>query len=135
MLTATFWTLVGIFVVMMSGVFVPVVREIFRGPLFPTLWILFFLLGAVLIFLTIKKKIGGRLKKFLILTGASAAGFFVSVLLHNFFYALAVIARQIVVLNSLMEIFHVAFFIVAIFVCPIGFLIGVVGSIVLFFVD
>jgi len=30
-----------------------------------------------------------------------------------------------------MEVFHAAFFIMAIFVCPIGFLVGAVGSIVL----
>jgi len=74
----------------------------------------------------------GKLKKFLILTGISAAGFFVSVLLHNFFYGLGVMARQIVVLSCLLEILHVLFFIIAIFICPLGFLIGVAGSVVLF---
>ena len=35
-------------------------------------------------------------------------------------------------LYSLVEILHVAFFMTAIFVCPLGFLIGVVGSMVMF---
>lgn len=72
------------------------------------------------------------LKKFLILTGASAAGFFVSVFLHNFLYAAAVLVNHISFLTSLFEILHGFFFFIAIFVCPIGFLIGIGGSIVLF---
>ena len=78
------------------------------------------------------KKISKNLKKFLILTGASLAGFFVSVILHNVFYGLAIIANDITVLRYLMEILHALFFIIAIFICPIGFLIGAVASAVLF---
>ena len=92
---------------------------------------IFFLLGVVLIFLTVKEKVRGILKKFLLLTGASAAGFFVSVFLHNAFYGLAIMTNHITVLSHSMEVLHVAFFIMAIVVCPIGFLVGVVGSIVL----
>jgi len=54
------------------------------------------------------------------------------VLLHNFFYGLGIIAANITVLKYLMEGLHVAFFIIAIFVCPIGFIIGAVGSIIIF---
>ena len=71
-------------------------------------------------------------KKFLILTGVSLVGFFVSVILHNIFYGLAIITSNITVLRYLMEILDVIFFIIAIFICPIGFLIGVVASAVLF---
>ena len=92
----------------------------------------FFLLGAALIFLTVKEKVGGMSKKFLILTGASAAGLPVFVLLHNAIYGLFI------------HFFGAGFwdrvgpggdepffFILAIFVCPLGFLVGAVGSIVL----
>jgi hypothetical protein len=39
-------------------------------------------------------------------------------------------AANIVVLKQLLEFLHVIFFIAAVLVCPAGFLIGVVGSIV-----
>ncbi len=101
-------------------------------PLAAVLALTFFLLGAALIVLTVKQKIKGKLKKYLILTGASSAGFPASVLLHNFFYGLGIIAANITVLRYLMEGLHAAFFIIAIFVCPIGFIVGAIGSIVIF---
>jgi len=112
MLKGIFWALVGIFLLILSQIFVPAVRSLFKGSLlFLVPFAVFFLLGVVLIFLTLKKKIKGKLKKFLILTGASAVGFFTSVLLHN------------LILEE-----EPLFFLLAIVVCPIGFLVGVVGS-------
>ncbi len=80
--------------------------------------VIFVLLGAALLFLTVKTKVGGILKKFLLLTGASAVGLPVFSLLHN-------------VVGGVLNIEEPVFFLIAIFVCPIGFLVGVVGSIVL----
>jgi len=129
----TFWILIVVFLVILAEFFIPAIRDLFRGfILFLVPFIIFSLLGIVLVFLTVKGKIEGILKKFLILTGASAAGFFVSVFLHNAFYALALVVSHIMVLSFLMEILEIVFFFIAIFVCPIGFLIGTVGSIVLF---
>ena len=71
------------------------------------------------------------MKKFLILTGASLAGFFLFVFLHNVFYGLGIITSDIPILSHFMEFSHVAFFCLAIFVCPPGFVVGAVGSIVL----
>jgi len=132
-LTATFWALVVNFLLIVSEFLIPAVRELFRGSLLFLLpFVIFSLLGVVLIFLAIKEGAADRKrKKFLMLTGASAAGFFLSVLLHNAFYGLAVITDHITILRYLMEVLHVAFFLIAIFVCPIGFLIGAVGTIVL----
>lgn len=132
MLKATFCGLIGVFLVIASAIFFPAFRKHLGAPFFITSWVAFFLLGAALIFLTVRKKVKGKLKKFLILTGASAVGFLVSVLLHNFFYGLAIITSRITVLSFLMEILHGLFFIVAIFICPIGFLVGVIGSMALF---
>jgi len=72
------------------------------------------------------------LKKFLILTGASFVGFFVSVVLHNFLYAAAEITKEIAVLPYIFVALHILFFSLAVLFCPAGFLIGAVGSIVLF---
>jgi hypothetical protein len=133
LLAVIFWALLGVFVFMIGQFFIPPVRELFMGSeLFLVPFIVFCLLGLVLIFLTVRGKKTGLLKKFLLLTGISAAGFFVSVFLHNAFYALAIVTDQIIVLSYLMEILNVAFFLIGIFVCPLGFLTGVVGSIFLF---
>ena len=81
-------------------------------------------------YLTRKEKIKGNLRKHLLLTGASASGFLISVVLHNFLYALAIVFRPIYFLSKLMEFLHVAFFLIATIGCPIGFLIGVFRSVV-----
>ncbi len=129
----TFWALIGFFLLIASQFFIPIVRELFKGSLIFLLpFIIFCLLGIVLIFLTLKQKVGGALKRFLIITGSSATGFFVSVFLHNIFYGLSIITSQISILNFLMEILDIAFFIIAIFVCPLGFVIGLIGTIVVF---
>lgn len=128
-LITTFWATVGVFLLIVSEFFIPWVRELFKGSLvFLLPFMVFFLLGVLLIILTLKEKIVGRLKKFLILTGASAAGFFVFVFLHNAFYGLAMLTGQIAVLKYLVEALQVACFLIAIFVCPLGFLVGAVGS-------
>jgi len=118
-----FWALVGVFVIVVSTIFIPpAVRLWMPFGFLPTIFlpaiVVFVLLGVALLFLTVKTKVGGILKKFLLLTGASAVGLPVFVLLHN-------------VVSGLFNIEEPVFFIMAIFVCPIAFLVGVVGSVVL----
>ena len=133
LLPATFYALIGVFVVIICIFFVPPVTEFVQGPLlFLSPFIIFSLLGAFLIFLTVKSKVKGKHRKLLMLTGISAAGFFVSILLHNLLYALAIVANHIVVLRYAFEFLHVVFFILAIVVCPLGYLIGTIGSIKFF---
>ena len=78
----------------------------------------FFALGLAVVILTIKQKVKGKLKFFLILAGAAAAGFVASVILHN-------------LLSALLRIEEPVFFLIAVLVCPAAFLIGAVGSIIL----
>lgn len=125
-----FYLLVGAFTALISPVAIPAFRN---SQFIIILGIALFLLGLTLIFLTLKQRVGGKLKKFLMLTGASAAGLIVSVLLHNIFYGVSVVVGHITVLKYLAEALHVAFFLIAIPICPLAFLIGVVGSVVLFF--
>ena len=131
-----FWTLVSLFVIMVIMIGVGNKIELPRGVFVSFLFgggTALLVLGITLIILTIKSGIGGKLKKFLILTGASVAGFFVSVVLHNFIYGLFI--------HFYGEDFWTrigtggdepVFFILAIIVCPIGFLIGATGSTILF---
>ena len=126
-----FWALVGVFVVIVCLFQISPFIPAFRGSIF--LWFLnvsgsiFLLLGVALIVLTVREKVSGTLKKFFLLAGASAAGFFVSIILHNAVYALFIYFFGEGFWNG-DEPF---FFIMAVFVCPLGFLVGAIGSIVL----
>ena len=131
-LTVIFYALVAVFVLAVSIIFIPVFRGFISGTFMIISGVILVILGSILIGLTLVQKVEGKLKKFLMLAGASAAGFFVFVLLHNIFYGLEQITSHITILSYLMKAFEVVFFLVAIFACPIGFLIGVIGTIVMF---
>jgi hypothetical protein len=90
----------------------------FSGKLFLPLIAVFVILGTVLVVLTIKQNVQGKLKIFLLLTGGSAAGFVVFSVLHNLLYALLKFEEPV-------------FFLLAVIACPIIFIIGTVGSLVL----
>ena len=131
-LTIIFYLLVAVFVLAISIVFIPALRGFVSGTFMIISGVILVILGSVLIGLTLVQKVEGKLKKLLMLTGASAAGFFVFALLHNIFYALEQVTSHITVLSYSMKAFEVIFFLIAIFACPIGFLIGVIGTIVMF---
>ena len=71
------------------------------------------------------------LRKFWILVGASTAGFGLGSVLHNAFYALAEVTNKWPVLSGAMSVLEVAFFLIAVLLCPLAFLVGTVGAIVL----
>ena len=131
-LTMIFYLLVAVFVSAISIIFIPAFRGFVSGAFMIISSAILLLFSSVLIGLTLVQKVEGKLKKFLMLTGASAAGFFVFVLLHNIFYGLEQITSHIAILSYLMKAFEVIFFLIAIFACPIGFVIGVIGTIVMF---
>ena len=131
-LTVTFYLLVVVFVLAISIIFIPAFREFVSGTFMIISGVILILLGSMLIGLTLVQKVEGKLKKLLILTGASAAGLFVFALLHNIFYALGQVTSHITILSYLMKAFEVIFFFTAVFASPIGFLIGVIGTIIMF---
>ena len=96
--------------------------------IFPA-WVVFAGLGVTLLVLTVKTKVAGMLKKFLLLTGASAVGLPVFAVLHNLVYALLILWFGEDFWGASGD--EPVFFILATIVCPIGFLVGVVGTIVL----
>jgi len=124
--TTIFWALVGVFVViiadmMLVPLFPTALWRVYIIPLMFISWVAFFSLGLALIVLIVKKKAEGpqgRLKKFLLLTGASAVGFLPFVILHN-------------VVSGLFGVEEPFFFILAVFGSPLGFLVGAIGTIVL----
>ncbi len=133
-LPTIFWLLVVIFIVIVSYFIIPSSESIKRAlfPIIAILGFIFLLLGITLIFLTIKRKIKGKLKIFLLLTGIAAICPLVFSILHNLFYALGIIGKNIIIIKYVMEFLHIASFIIALVVSPVGFLVGAIGSIVLF---
>ncbi len=126
-----FWLLILIFIIIVSYFVTPFDNELKRT-LFPYLSVLglvFFLLGGILVYYTIKLKIQGKLKGFLILTGMAPIAALISVLLHNLVYALMVYLSKQGFLGEVGD--EAFFFIIAIFVCPIVFIISAIGSIII----
>ncbi len=71
-----------------------------------------------------------RPKSFARLALWSLVGLPVFAILHNVFYGVGEIAKDVPLLPMVFEYLHVAAFIVAIVLCPVGVVIGVVGWIV-----
>lgn len=122
------------FVMIASAFFIAALISAFRGSIF--LWFIaisgavLFLLGVALMVLTMKEKVRGMLKKFLILTGASSAGVPVFAFLHNAIYGLFIYWFGADFWDRLGLGDEPLFFVLATLVCPIAFLVGAVGSIV-----
>jgi len=133
-LTIVFWTLVTTFVIAVGYIFMPMTMPIRRPlwPFFVALAVISLFLGIILIFLTLKQRVKGWSKRFLLLTGVSVIGMPVSIILHNFIYGLFIylFGQNFWERAGLSD--EPVFFIIAILVCPIAFLVGVIGSIVLF---
>jgi len=119
----TFWALVGVFVLIICLFTIPAFGE----PLVGSLWflspfVLFSVLGVVLIIFSLRGNVSGGLRAFFILTGASAAGVLVSVLLYNLVSGFST--------DFLIGGDELFLFVMVLFVCPLGFLVGVAGTII-----
>ena len=94
------------------------------------LWGMFTLAGLGLVVMVYRAKLSGKIKVFLLASGYAAVGFLIGVVLHNLFYALASMTAS-VFLSGLLGFLEGAFFILAVLVCPLGLLVGIIGSLVL----
>ncbi len=122
------YSLIIIFVVLVAYFLLPIFQEVKR-PFFylaAVLGIVFLILGAMLAIISRKQK--GALRVFLMMAGISAICPFVFSILHNVFYALAIIFEN---LKLLFEILHVASFFIALIIAPVAFIVGAVGSVIL----
>jgi peptidoglycan/LPS O-acetylase OafA/YrhL len=120
LIRSIFWAMLALFVVTITTMFTVVylADDFPIGYIVIPVWVIFAGLGATLIVLTLKQKVEGVLKHFLLLAGSSAAGFAVFVLFHN-------------IVSGLFNIEEAVFFILATIVCPLGFLVGTIGTIAL----
>jgi len=90
-----------------------------------------FVIGVPLIVFAIKRVEKGLLRNFLLTAGGSLAGFTIFAVLHNLFYGLFIYLLGADFWDRIGTTDEPFFFIIAVFVCPLGFLVGTVGSIVL----
>ena len=125
-----FKVLVILSILVMLNMLVPDIG-LMPGPYVFILWILHFAAGVGLIIAAYKEKISGKRKFFLLLSGFSSAGFLVGVVLHNLLYALGTITENLVILNKIINFFEVAFFLAATIICPVGFIVGMVGTLII----
>jgi hypothetical protein len=118
------------FVALVLTTLLPDVIPFFR-PLLLSLLALCFLLGLVLLILSVRWRERGLLRTFWILAGASTAGAALGSVLHNVLYALATVTGKWPVLSGAMEVLDAVFLVVATVLCLAAFLVGTVGAIVL----
>ena len=97
--------------------------------------LLFFALGLALLILTIRARarLDRLLKRFLLVTSSSAVGVFVSILLHGVVFGLFILifGEDFWSRTGLED--EPFFFIMGLLVCPLAYLVGTIGSIVLMF--
>jgi len=87
------------------------------------------ILGIVLIILAAKAKFTKIAKVFFILTGASALGMVLSMLLGDLVFALWL--KDLEKVSGVVWVMNLSFYILATIVCPLALLVGAIGSIVL----
>ena len=125
-----FWASVTVFIAMVCTMLflraVKSVKKLLMPYAFFGIIAVLMILGVILIVLTIQKGVEGTSRVFLLLTGASAAGMSIFTVLHNL--VTAMIIKFFKVSKKFDE---PAFFLLAVIVCPLGFLVGAVGNIVL----
>ena len=140
-----FWALLGVFVLvfisfnvmnspirtLLNDLYPDDIVAVVVSTFFQFSGLLFFALGLTLLILTVKEKLDKILKGFLLLTSSSAVGVFVSILLHGIVYGLFILIFGEDFWDRIGIPDEPAFFIMALIICPIAYLVGTVGSIVL----
>ncbi|MBS3812606.1 hypothetical protein KGY64_02140 [Candidatus Bipolaricaulota bacterium] len=130
---ATFILTLISFATSVAVITVPPFTELLSGsPPFLLPFGIFFFLSAALFIMAYKGNLSGRLRGFLLLTGGSGAGVFLCILLHNFIYGLFIYAFGEGIWGGVGgdEPF---FFILGLIVCPIGYVVGSLGTLYLTF--
>ena len=126
-----FWALIGVFLALVAFFAIP-----FSDPVRHKLFILagflglaFLIFGIALVILTYKKKVKGKLKVFLLMTGFSSAGILPSAILHNLVYALFIYLFGEGFWGQNGD--EPFFFVFGLVILPIAFLAGAIGSAVI----
>jgi len=102
------------------------------GPNILFLWGLLGLSGVGLIVMTKKEKAeAGKIKYFLFAAGFSATGIVLGIVLHNALYAIGTLLTNLPVLSAVIGFLEGFFFLFAVILCPLGLIIGLLGTILM----
>lgn len=126
-----FALLVIIFFLLVGTIFKPDLSHQWTSFFLPVGGISFFIISLILFALVIKSKLKGKLRFFLLLTSMSALIAFVSVILHNLIYALITAILSEAYLEEIGFVDEPVFFIIALIIAPLCFIIGAIGSVVM----
>ena len=118
-----------IFLVLMMAM--PAIHDRLQGKIFLLPFAVFLLLGLMLSISAFKEKKKNCLRKFLMITGGSAVGIFLSIILHNLVYGLFIVLFGADIWRRLGVGDEPVFFMLAIIVLPVVFVVGSVGSAVI----
>lgn len=126
-----FWIIVALFILAMSGMYLIMYLHFLGYFISLAIRVIWSFLGIALIVLAAIARFTKISKAFLILTGSAAAGIGLSVILHNLVFG--------ILIKLLGEGFwertgigdEPVFFILAVFICPVALLVGIIGSIIL----
>lgn len=122
-----FWTAAIIFILTVLDIF-------FKSPLhigMPFLWFILFLIGLLLLILSIRSAMNEKLKLSLTICGAALAAIPLFILLHNLIYSVIVQKQQYGIMTFEGNRDEPVFLILAVMVCPIVYMAGAVASIIL----
>lgn len=86
--------------------------------------------GFALFILALLTPMELTLKRFMLLMSGSVIAAVLSVVLHNFLYAMAILAADIGWLNSVLSVGEAGFFVAGVLIFPVLFLIGAGGGMV-----
>lgn len=144
-----FWALLGAFLLVVADIILlnSPVRTLLKdlapnqtiaaviGVSLAVFGLLFLALGIALLILTVRARqvLHRPLKRFLLVTGSSAAAVPVSILLHNLVYGLFILifGQDFWSRTGLED--EPLFFTTAVIVCPLAYVVGTIGSIILMF--
>jgi hypothetical protein len=124
-----FYSMVLVFVLIVIYFVIPLGQDVKRGFFIglAVLGLVFFILGAVLIFTAVKSRAKKGLKVWWVLVGASAVGIPVCVILHNLVYALFILIFGEGFWNGGDE---PVFFILGLIFLPVLFIVSSIGAFV-----
>ncbi|KPJ85601.1 hypothetical protein AMJ57_02475 [Parcubacteria bacterium SG8_24] len=119
------------FLLVLAMMFIPAVGEPFQGSeIFLVPFAAFFVFGLLLTVSAFRERPKGRTRAYLLLTGLSAAGIFVGIILHNLVYALFILlgGEDFWERTGLGD--EPVFFLMSMLVLPVTFVIGATGSLI-----
>ncbi|MFH1711635.1 MAG: hypothetical protein ABH846_00155 [Patescibacteria group bacterium] len=109
-----------------------VLQDLLSGIIFLLPFLLWAIVGGILVIYALANKWPKLLQWSLMGAGCAAIGMIIGILAHNFFYAVAEMSyNESVYSVAIIEVYSVFFFIEAVVVCPLIFIVSLISSFIL----